>query len=320
MLPLLFTPLPNISKFKRTLATYNMGCTQSKGIDEKKPSKPPAATPTPASKKEEEPIAPKDKNASSKPATSTTESTDTDNSSKNTTSASTAPTKDGTAVFEDKTATVVTASKNTEENASVAPATKPEEAVADEPETCGQSEGDKFQEAVDAVDMESTTTTTVNNSTTNGGDHQPHQEEESAVAEEADAPFTPDAPAVVGESPPKAKRVPRSPLAAARRLGNNDKQRRASNSGAENNSITSSRRGSKSEADEMDGSSKTQQKKREKMIKSGHQSTGRQGPTGRRASLGAENNTQADVYLEMVSAYERQLTNPATLDAQLDTR
>lgn len=135
------------------------------------------------------------------------------------------------------------------------------------------------------------------------------KEEHVARNATVEQPFATDtlAKETIELNAPSQVRPKRSPLAVARKMN-----RRSSNA----HSRDSSRRNSGSDVgDSGPGDmSRTQLRKREKLMSSGT------GPTGRRAGLGADNYTQPDKYLEMVSAYERLLTNPATLDAQLDTR
>jgi hypothetical protein len=60
-------------------------------------------------------------------------------------------------------------------------------------------------------------------------------------------------------------------------------------------------------------------KKQKETVKSSHVSTGRRGPVASKWDK-SKANMQNDKYMEMANAFERLLTNVATMDAHLDTR
>lgn len=61
-------------------------------------------------------------------------------------------------------------------------------------------------------------------------------------------------------------------------------------------------------------------KKQKELVRKGHVSQGRRGPVAPKGSKGAIAQMQSEKYLEMAAAFERLLTNAATMNAHLDTR
>ena len=61
-------------------------------------------------------------------------------------------------------------------------------------------------------------------------------------------------------------------------------------------------------------------KKQKELVRKGHVSQGRRGPVAPKGSKGAIAQMQTEKYLEMAAAFERLLTNAATINAHLDTR
>jgi len=66
--------------------------------------------------------------------------------------------------------------------------------------------------------------------------------------------------------------------------------------------------------------SKNLSKKQKEMLKANHISAGRRGPIASKREKGSKSQMQTDKYLEMAAAFERLLTNAATMDAHLDSR
>jgi hypothetical protein len=274
-----------------------MGCTNSKGVAEKQPaaSNPPPRGPHNTSST---PDGKNNKGESKQQLPAATISEEVSTRSPQPTSSSVIV-SDGTAVFAEDPSTNNDTTTATSRKHSVdhpPPASVPKPSAQTAP-VVGQSEKDKFQDAVDAIDMSMTTTM----SSTTG------VATVSVVAADAaeheDVPFSPSPPprtksggdeaagGVSSASSPKVatgKRVPRSPLAAARRL--NGKPHDPSS-----NSLTPDRRGSNAE---VEGSQSRSHKRRTKH----HNAAGGGGD--------AFGGTHADAYLEMVSAYEKQLTSP----------
>jgi hypothetical protein len=61
-------------------------------------------------------------------------------------------------------------------------------------------------------------------------------------------------------------------------------------------------------------------KKQKDLVRKGHVSQGRRGPVAPKGSKGAIAQMQTEKYLEMAAAFERLLSNAATINAHLDTR
>jgi hypothetical protein len=64
----------------------------------------------------------------------------------------------------------------------------------------------------------------------------------------------------------------------------------------------------------------TLSRKQKQLVASGHVSQGRRGPVAPKGSKGSIAQMQNQKYLEMAAAFERLLTNAATINAHLDTR